>query len=35
MGLAGRRYVGDTFAWSVLIDRTLALYEELCREARA
>ena len=35
MGLAGRRCVGDTFAWSVLIERTLALYEELCREARA
>jgi glycosyltransferase involved in cell wall biosynthesis len=35
MGGAGRRCVADTFAWSVLIDRTLALYEELCREARA
>ena len=31
MGAAGRRCVGDAFAWSVLIDRTLALYEELCR----
>jgi glycosyltransferase involved in cell wall biosynthesis len=35
MGLAGRRSVADAFAWSVLIDRTLALYEELCRQARA
>jgi glycosyltransferase involved in cell wall biosynthesis len=35
MGLAGRRSVAGAFAWSVLIDRTLALYEELCRRARA
>jgi glycosyltransferase involved in cell wall biosynthesis len=35
MGAAGRRSVADAFAWSVLIDRTLALYEELCRQARA
>jgi starch synthase len=35
MGAAGRRRAGEAFAWTVLIDRTLALYEELCRGARA
>jgi len=35
MGRAGRRCVAEAFAWSVLIDRTLALYEELCSQARA
>ena len=35
MGSAGRRGVGEAFAWTVLIDRTLALYEDLCRGARA
>jgi glycosyltransferase involved in cell wall biosynthesis len=35
MGGAGRRRAGEAFAWTVLIDRTLALYEELCRGARA
>jgi glycosyltransferase involved in cell wall biosynthesis len=35
MGGAGRRRVTDAFAWSVLVDRTLALYEELRREVRA
>jgi len=34
MGTAGRRRVRDAFACSVLVDRTLALYEELRREAR-
>jgi glycogen(starch) synthase len=34
MGAAGRRRVRAEFAWNVLIDRTLALYEELLREAR-
>jgi glycogen synthase len=35
MGAAGRRRARDAFAWTVLVDRTLALYEELCRGARA
>ena len=35
MGGAGRRRVRAAFAWNVLIDRTLALYEDLCRQARA
>jgi glycosyltransferase involved in cell wall biosynthesis len=34
MGTAGRRRVRDAFACSVLVDRTLALYEELRREER-
>jgi glycogen synthase len=34
MGKAGRRRVVEAFAWNVLIDRTLALYEELCQQAR-
>jgi glycosyltransferase involved in cell wall biosynthesis len=34
MGTAGRRRVRERFAWSVLVDRTLALYEELRREGR-
>ena len=34
MGTAGRRRVRDAFACSVLVDRTLALYEELRREGR-
>jgi hypothetical protein len=34
-GRAGRRCVGEAFAWSVLVDRTLALYEDLCGQARA
>ena len=32
MGTAGRRRVVDAFACRVLVDRTLALYEELRRE---
>jgi glycosyltransferase involved in cell wall biosynthesis len=35
MGAAGRCRVQAEFSWRVLIDRTLALYEELRREARA
>ena len=35
MGAAGRRRAQDAFAWTVLIDRTLALYDELQREGRA
>ena len=35
MGGAGRQRVRAAFAWNVLIDRTLALYEDLCRQARA
>jgi glycogen(starch) synthase len=34
MGAAGRRRVVSEFSCPVLVDRTLALYEELCREAR-
>jgi glycosyltransferase involved in cell wall biosynthesis len=34
MGAAGRCRVQAEFSWSVLIDRTLALYEDLRREAR-
>ena len=34
MGTAGRRRVRDAFACSVLVDRTLALYEELRRGGR-
>jgi hypothetical protein len=35
MGRAGRRRVREAFAWNVLIERTLALYDDLCRQARA
>jgi glycosyltransferase involved in cell wall biosynthesis len=35
MGGAGRRRVREAFAWDVLIDRTLALYDDLCQRARA
>jgi glycosyltransferase involved in cell wall biosynthesis len=35
MGTAGKRRVREAFAWPVLIDRTLALYEDLCGRARA
>jgi glycosyltransferase involved in cell wall biosynthesis len=34
MGTAGRRRVREAFSCRVLVDRTLALYEELCREER-
>ena len=34
LGAAGRAHVLAHFAWPVLVDRTLALYEELLREAR-
>ena len=34
MGAAGRRRVRAEFSWTVLVDRTLALYDELRREAR-
>jgi glycosyltransferase involved in cell wall biosynthesis len=34
MGAAGRRRVGAEFSLTVLVDRTLALYDELRREAR-
>ena len=34
MGAFGRRRVAAEFSWSVLVDRTLALYDELRREAR-
>jgi len=34
MGTAGRRRVAAEFSWSVLVDRTLALYDELRAEAR-
>lgn len=34
LGAAGRAHVLARFAWPVLIDRTIALYEELLREAR-
>ena len=34
MGAAGRGRVRAEFAWSALVDRVLALYEELLREAR-
>jgi len=35
LGDAGRAHVLARFAWPVLVDRTLALYEELLRGARA
>jgi hypothetical protein len=35
MGTAGKRRVREAFAWPVLIDRTLALYEDLCGRVRA
>ncbi|HET9317359.1 MAG TPA: glycosyltransferase family 4 protein, partial [Vicinamibacteria bacterium] len=34
LGAAGRAHVLAWFAWPVLVDRTIALYEELLREAR-
>jgi glycogen(starch) synthase len=34
MGAAGRRRVESDFSSAVLVDRTLALYDALCREAR-
>ena len=34
MGAAGRRRVAAEFSWPVLVDRTLALYDELRGEAR-
>src|SRR5262249_32959670 len=34
LGAAGRCRAQSEFAWGVLIERTLALYEELRREAR-
>jgi glycosyltransferase involved in cell wall biosynthesis len=34
LGAAGRAHVLAHFAWPVLVDRTIALYEELLREAR-
>jgi glycosyltransferase involved in cell wall biosynthesis len=34
MGEAGRARVRELFSWPVLVDRTLALYDELRREAR-
>jgi glycosyltransferase involved in cell wall biosynthesis len=34
LGDAGRTRVRARFAWPVLVDRTIALYEELLREAR-
>jgi len=34
MGAAGRLRVRADFAWSVLVDRTLAVYEALLREGR-
>jgi glycosyltransferase involved in cell wall biosynthesis len=34
MGAAGRRRVRTEFSWTVLVDRTLALYDELRCEAR-
>ena len=34
-GFEALRRVRAEFAWSVLVDRVLALYEELLREARA
>jgi glycosyltransferase involved in cell wall biosynthesis len=35
LGAAGRAHVLDRFGWPVLVDRTIALYEDLLREARA
>jgi glycosyltransferase involved in cell wall biosynthesis len=35
MGARGRARVRERFAWSVLVERTIALYEELVRAARA
>jgi glycogen(starch) synthase len=35
LGAAGREHVRQRFAWPVLVDRTLALYEQLLCEARA
>jgi glycosyltransferase involved in cell wall biosynthesis len=34
MGAAGRAHVERHFAWPVLVDRTIALYESLLRESR-
>lgn len=34
MGLAGRRRVEEHFSWSSIAHKTLAMYEELLREAR-
>jgi glycosyltransferase involved in cell wall biosynthesis len=34
MGAAGRARVREAFAWTVLIDRTLSLYEDLCGRGR-
>jgi glycosyltransferase involved in cell wall biosynthesis len=35
MGAAGRARVSAEFSWTVLVGRTIALYDALCRGARA